>query len=264
MASKFFKAFNFFKNKGKVSPTIKSVEPSVTVRKKGVKASLDKTRSDEYRKRYTALDKAEGKVKTGKKMMEEGQKERKKMVDTGRAFQFKHSKSYHAVKPGDKDQYKPQMKKPKKQKRFYTGKELEQQDYFNKGKGREKKMGGGMMGRRFGMKSGTPKPKTNVEKIKEAFGSKKGLKKIDPKKQKGLAKLKKARPDVVRKMGYMKSGGRAGFKDGSSNTGKKDFKLGLKFQGDYKGKSFPGKVKEFVKTGVKQTIGTAKKFGKKK
>jgi len=134
---------------------------------------------------------------------------------------------------------------------------------FHKGV-REKKMGGGMMGRRFGMKQGTPKPKTNVEKIKEAFGSKKGLKKIDPKKQKGLAKLKKARPDVVRKMGYMKSGGRAGFKDGGSNTGKKDFKLGLKFQGDYKGKSFPGKVKEFVKTGVKQTIGTAKKFGKKK
>ena len=144
-------------SKGKVSPTITSVKPSVTVRKKGVKASLDKTRSDEYRKRYTALDKAEGKVKTGKKMMQEGQKERKKMVDTGRAFQFKHSKSFHAVKPGDKDQYKPQMKKPKKQKRFYTGKELEQQDYFNKGKGREKKMGGGMMGRRFGMKKGSGK-----------------------------------------------------------------------------------------------------------
>ena len=76
-------------------------------------------------------------------------------------------------------------------------------------KDRVKKMGGGMMGRRFGMKSGTPKPKTNVEKIKEAFGSKKGLKKIDPKKQKGLAKLKKARPDVVRKMGYFKKGGRS-------------------------------------------------------
>ena len=45
---------------------------------------------------------------------------------------------------------------------------------------------------------------------------------------------------------------------------KKDYKIGTKFQGDYKGKSFPGKVKEFVKTGVKQTIGTAKKFGKKK
>jgi len=75
--------------------------------------------------------------------------------------------------------------------------------------GRVGKMGGGMMGRRFGMKSGTPKPKTNVQKIKEAFATKSGLKKIDPKKQKGLAKLKKARPDVVRKMGYMKRGGRA-------------------------------------------------------
>ena len=187
-------------SKGKVSPTITSVKPSTTVTKKGVKASLDKTRSDEYRKRYTALDKAEGKVKTGKKMMQEGQKERKKMVDTGRAFQFKHSKSYHAVKPGDKDQYKPQMKRPGPQKKFKTGKELE----------REKKMGGGMMGRRFGMKRGTPKPQTNVDKIKKAFPvTKKGLKKIDPEKQKGLAKLKKERPDVVRKMGYFKKGGRS-------------------------------------------------------
>ena len=203
--------FSFVKPGKKVYKTITSVKPSTTVTKKGVKASLEKTRSDEYRKRYTALDKAEGKVKTGKKMMQEGQKERKRMVDTGRAFQFKHSKSYHAVKPGDKDQYKPQMKKPKKEKRFYTGKELEQQDYFNKGKGREKKMGGGMMGRRFGMKSGSPfKKETNVEKIKKAFPvAKKGLKKIDPKKQKGLAKLKKARPDVVRKMGYFKRGGRS-------------------------------------------------------
>ena len=197
------------KGKGKVSPTITSVKPSTTVTKKGVKASIDKTRSDEYRKRYTALDKSEAKVQTGKKMMQEGQKERKRMVDTGRAFQFKYSKSFHAVKPGDQNVDKSLIKKPKKQKRFYTGKELEQQDYFNKGKGRQNRMGGGMMGRRFGMKSGTPKPKTNVEKIKETFAPKSGLKKIDPKKQKGLAKLKKARPDVVRKMGYMKKGGRA-------------------------------------------------------
>jgi len=78
-------------------------------------------------------------------------------------------------------------------------------------RGRVKKMGGGMMGRRFGMKSGTNpfKKETNVDKIKKAFAPKKGLKKIDPKKQKGLAKLKQERPDVVRKMGYMKKGGRA-------------------------------------------------------
>ena len=196
-------------SKGKVSPTITSVKPSTTVTIQGVKASVDKTKSDEYRKRYTALDKSEAKVQTGKKMMQEGQKERKRMVDTGRAFQFKHSKSFHAVKPGDKDQYKPQMKKPKKQKRFYTGKELEQQEYFKYKKDRVKKMGGGMMGRRFGMKSGSPfKKETNVEKIKKTFAPK-GLKKIDPQKQKGLAKLKKARPDVVRKMGYFKRGGRS-------------------------------------------------------
>ena len=83
---------------------------------------------------------------------------------------------------------------------------------FTKGKNlREKRMGGGMMGRRFGMKKGTPNPfkkQTNVEKIKKTFAPK-GLKKIDPEKQKGLAKLKKARPDVVKKMGYFKKGGRS-------------------------------------------------------
>ena len=38
---------------------------------------------------------------------------------------------------------------------------------------------------------------------------------------------------------------------------KKKYKLGLESQGDYKGKSIPGKAKEFVETGVKQTVGTA-------
>ena len=177
----------------KVSPDIKSVTPT----KLPVSKSIEKTKSDEFRKRYTALDKAEGKLKTGKQMMKEGQKERKKLIDTGRAVQFKHSKSVHAINPGTKDRFKG-LTIEKKPKKFKKGKELD----------RDKKMGGGMMGRRFGMRSGTPKPKTNVQKIKETFAPK-GLKKIDPKKQKGLAKLKKARPDVVRKMGYMKRGGRA-------------------------------------------------------
>jgi len=79
--------------------------------------------------------------------------------------------------------------------------------------GRVGKMGGGMMGRRFGYSKGTPKPKTNVEKIKEAFSSKgKNLKPVDKKKNPGLSKL----PTKVRnKMGYMKKGGRAGFKGGT-------------------------------------------------
>ena len=52
-------------------------------------------------------------------------------------------------------------------------------------KAREKKMGGGMMGRRFGMKMGTPKRKSNVDKIRETFAPKKNL---SPKQMK-IAKL---------------------------------------------------------------------------
>jgi len=182
--------------KGKVSPTIKSVKPT-----KDIAGSVKRTYSEGYTKNIRSLDKAESKIKTGKEMMKEGQKARKQMIDTGRAFQFRGRKSTHPVQPGEnpKVKYKSTIAKDRPEKKFKKGKELE----------RENKMGGGMMGRRFGMKSGTPfKKKTNVEKIKETF-SPKGLKKIDPQKQKGLAKLKKARPDVVKKMGYFKKGGRS-------------------------------------------------------
>ena len=70
---------------------------------------------------------------------------------------------------------------------------------FNKGGRVEKKFGGGM---------NMSKRKTNIQKIKEAFGpkSKKNLKPVDKKKNPGLAKL----PIEVRnKMGYAKKGGRA-------------------------------------------------------
>ena len=179
----------------KVSPDIKSVKPT----KLPVSKSIEKAKSDEFRKRYTALDKAEGKLKTGKQMMREGQKERKKLMDTGRAVQFKYTKSVHAVKPGDKDRFKG-LTTEKKSKKFKKGKEL-----------RENRMGGGMMGRRFGMRSGTPfKKETNVDKIKKTFAPKKNLKKIpEGKKGEGLRKLKAARPDVTRKMGFLKRGGRA-------------------------------------------------------
>ncbi len=104
--SKFFLG-KLFSGKGKVSPTIKSVKPNL-------KKTVKQTKTDEYRKRYTALDKSESKIKTGKKMMQEGQKERKKMVDTKRAFQFKGG-SYHAIQPGEKPEikYKGLLKKEK-------------------------------------------------------------------------------------------------------------------------------------------------------
>jgi AAA15 family ATPase/GTPase len=146
MASKFFKAFNLFK--GKVSPTIKSVKPT-----KDVKGSVKRTKSDEYVKRITTLDKAEGKIKSGKQMIKEGQKARKTMVDTKRAFQFKHSKGYHAIKPGDK----PEVK--------------------YKGNVRQQKMGGGMMGRRFGYKGGKLVGKQSI--IAKQAGDPKKIESVD-------------------------------------------------------------------------------------
>jgi len=183
----------------KVSPTIKSVKPTTDI-----KGSVKRVYRNEESKRIDKTVASKEKMKAGKKMMREGQKELRKQIDTGRAFKFKGQKigeSTFATKPGEnpKKKFKGLIEEDKPTKKFKTGKEL----------ARENKMGGGMMGRRFGMRSGTPKPKTNVQKIKETFATKSGLKKIDPKKQKGLAKLKKARPDVVRKMGYMKKGGRA-------------------------------------------------------
>ena len=180
----------------KVSPTIKSVKPT-----KDIKGSVKRVYRDETSKRIDATTKVKDKMATGKKMMREAQKERKKLVDTGRAFQFKSSKDVFAVRPGEnpKKKFKGLIEEDKPTKKFKTGKEL----------AREKKMGGGMMGRRFGMRSGTNpfKKETNVDKIKKAFAPKgKNLKPVDPKKQKGLAKLPK---QVRNKMGYMKSGGRA-------------------------------------------------------
>ena len=66
--------------------------------------------------------------------------------------------------------------------------------------GRAGKMGGGMMMQKPMMKKGG-----NVKKIEKAFKPKKNLKKVDSKKNPGLAKL----PTQVRnKMGFMKKGGK--------------------------------------------------------
>ena len=127
--------------KKKVSPDIKSVKPT-----KDIKGSVERVKTEEFRKRYKAVDKAEDKMKTGKKMMREGQKERKKLIDTGRAVQFKHTKTVSAIKPGEKNRFKG-LTTEEKPKKFKKGKELD----------REKKMGGGMMGRRFGYKKGSKK-----------------------------------------------------------------------------------------------------------
>ena len=83
------------------SPDIKSVPAT-----KDVKGSVERGKSKEYLRRIQKLDKTQTKVSEGKKMMKEGQRERKRMRDTGRAFSFRNKKTYHAVQPGDKKRYK--------------------------------------------------------------------------------------------------------------------------------------------------------------
>ena len=134
----------------KVSPDITSVKPTTDVA-----GSVARTKSDEYIKRIKTLESAEKKIKSGKEMIKEGQKARKKMIDTKRAFQFKHGKSTHAIKPGDK----PEIK--------------------YKGNVKEQKAKGGRVGLKFGSR------KSNVQKIQETFGVKK---KLSPKQMK-IAKL---------------------------------------------------------------------------
>ena len=175
--------------KGKVSPTIKSVKPTTDV-----KGSVKRVYRDEGSKRMDATIASKKKMETGKKMMREGQKELRRQIDTGRAFKFKNQKigeSTFAIKPGDRPRkdFKGLTEERNKasKKMFKTGKQLEaekrnkaskkafavggmvpgtvkkikklikeskakQQD-----KARVKKMGGGMMGRRFGMKKGSGK-----------------------------------------------------------------------------------------------------------
>ena len=129
---------------GKVSPTIKSVKPNL-------KKTVKQTKSDEYVKRIRELGDAEKKIKSGKQMIKEGQKTRRKMIDTKRAFQFKHGKSTHAIKPGDK----PEIK--------------------YKGNVREQKMGGGMMGRRMGYSQGKLAVTPREKQLAAQYGDKKRI-----------------------------------------------------------------------------------------
>ena len=153
-------------------------------------------------------------VKLGKKIFgkQKGTGEAIKRVPVGKNLKTKRFQQDDIIKTREKVMTEYGIKDPKSRTALRT---KANQPKINKkiadiadrqDKARVKKMGGGMMGRRMGYSRGNPKPETNVEKT---FASKSGLKKIDAKKQKGLAKLKKVRPDVVRKMGYMKRGGRA-------------------------------------------------------
>ena len=126
MASKFFKAFKFFK--GKVSPTIKSVKPAVG------KSKLQKALSDVN---ITAL-KTKGQMKKRSQDFDaEINKVKSKLGQTTQKL-----KGEPVTKSG-----------------VSKGKDL-----------REKKMGGGMMGRRMGYQAGSKKGKVPTTPKEKTFG----------------------------------------------------------------------------------------------
>ena len=237
--SKFFLGKLF--SKGKVSPTIKSVKPTTKLKDSVQRTKLGQTVKNVDRVNKLKKQKEQG-IRSARAASRELQRgaETKKFTKIGKNF-------YARQVPADStDLRNPTVAKTKK---FKTGKQLEAEK-----KAREKKMGGGMMGRRFGMKSGTNpfKKETDVDKIKKTFAPKgKNLKPVDPKKQKGLSKLPRA---VRNKMGYMKKGGRAGFKGGGAGVtgGEK-----IKFQLDKNLKNLKDKMKG--PTFTKEQINTLKR-----
>jgi len=97
--SKFFLGKLF--SKGKVSPTIKSVKPT-----KDISGSVKRVVRDVTSKRVNDVAKVKDKMKTGKQMMKEAQKERQRLVDTGRAFKFRSGKEIYSIRPGEKPKVK--------------------------------------------------------------------------------------------------------------------------------------------------------------
>ena len=137
-----------FGKKG-VSPTIKSVKPTTNIA-----GSVSKVKKDAAFKNFKNVQKFKDQKEKGKKMMKEAQKELRRAVETKRATQIGKS-IYHRNVPADP----ADLKNEKSAKSFKIG----------KGKDLEKKAKGG----RVGLKRGTGlMKKSNVQKIKETFGSK--------------------------------------------------------------------------------------------
>ena len=126
-------------------------------------------------------------------MMKEGQKERKKLVDTKRAFEFQNIRSFHAVQPG-KSKRKDLIKKPTPDKKFKTAKQMEKDERRKREK--EPFMGGGMAGRRFGYKDGSKKSSLGMQSVKYGLDNNPDVTKADPK-AKFIAAANKKKKKVI-------------------------------------------------------------------
>ena len=122
--------------KKKVSPTIKSVKPT-----KDIKGSIKKTKSDLEYKNLENVGKLRKQKEEGIKSARKASRELQRAAETKRATKIGKQYFARSVPPRSSDLNNPTVVKTKK---FKKGKELE----------REKKMGGGMMGRRMGYAMG--------------------------------------------------------------------------------------------------------------
>ena len=130
--------------KGKVSPTIKSVKPTTKLQDSVQRTKIGQTVKNVDRVNKLKKQKEQG-IRSARAASRELQRgaETKKFTKIGKNF-------YARQVPADAtDLRNPTVAKTKK---FKTGKQLEAEK-----KAREKKMGGGMMGRRFGYKKGSKK-----------------------------------------------------------------------------------------------------------
>ena len=130
--------------KGKVSPTIKSVKPTTKLQD-----SVQRTKIGQTVKNVDKVNKLKKQKEQGIRSARAASRELQRGAETK---QFtKIGKNFYARQvPADAtDLRNPTVAKTKK---FKTCKQLEAEK-----KAREKKMGGGMMGRRFGYKKGSKK-----------------------------------------------------------------------------------------------------------
>ena len=127
-----------FGKKSKVSPTIKSVKPNLKKTVKETKKELDL-------KNFLKLEKFRKQKEEGIKSARIAQRELQRSAETKRATKIGKQYFGRSVPPRASDLNNPTVVKTKK---FKTGKQIEAEK-------RDKKMGGGMMGRRMGYSQGS-------------------------------------------------------------------------------------------------------------
>ena len=142
-------AVKLFGKKQKTTGTevISSVPISKDVKKYGIKHSVAKTRLNESSKRSAQVDKNYKTMADAKKAFKGAKADLQKMVDTGRATKIN-------------------------KRVFRKGVKYDSDDLFPTKKKTENKAKGGRVGLKRG--TGLMKTKSNVKKIKETFGPKKG------------------------------------------------------------------------------------------